>query len=221
MIEAVLFDIDDTLYRQLEVFEATCRLFPTLAALPAEALFRARSIHGMEALRQMNAGKISMNENHIYRMVMACRDLGVPLSDRDALDFQMAYAEAQQHLTVTSGMTAVLDFCKTAGWTLGCLTNGPSDHQRHKFQILGLERWMPEDHIIVSGDCGVLKPAPEIFRFAEAKLGLSPASTLLVGDSLENDIQGAETAGWQSFWLRQDLESQNDAALLAYLQCCS
>lgn len=218
MIDAVLFDIDDTLYRQLEPFEQACQAFPALTSLPVEDLFQARSARGMEALRRMNAGELTMEENHIYRMVMACRDLGVSLSDQDALDFQAAYEEAQTHLTVTPGMAAVLDFSKTADWTLGCLTNGPSAHQRNKFHVLGLERWIPEVNIVVSGDCGILKPDPRIFRFAEKKLGLSPASTLLVGDSLENDIRGAEAAGWQSFWLRREEPLRNEQALLTFLQ---
>lgn len=217
MLKAVIFDIDDTLYRQMDSFETACRQFPALSGLSAEALFQARSIRGMEALRRMNAGLFTLAENHAYRMVMACRDLGVTLTDQEAMDFQAVYEEAQRQLTVTPGMEAVLDLCKVKGWRLGVLTNGPSDHQRRKFQVLQLERWIPGENIVVSGDCGILKPDVRLFRFAETKLGLNPVSTMLVGDSYENDILGAEAAGWQCFWLRRETPGHREQDLLDLL----
>lgn len=203
MIEAVLFDVDDTLYDQLAPFSAACRALPILHDLDPAALYEARLRRGMEALIRMNAGEISLEENYIYRMQMGCRDLGVEITGEEALAFQASYEEQQTRLTVTPGMARVLDLCQSRGWKLGILTNGPADRQRQKCRVLGLRRWIPEDHILVSGDCGILKPDPAIFRLIQARMKLNPETTLYVGDSYENDMRGAENAGWKRFWLQK------------------
>jgi putative hydrolase of the HAD superfamily len=51
------------------------------------------------------------------------------------------------------------------------------------------------DHIIVSGELGVHKPAPRIFRHALDALGLEANAVFHVGDSAEEDIAGALGAG--------------------------
>ena len=203
MITSILFDIDDTIYNQMEPFSAACHAFPALKNADLQALYAARSVRGMEALHSMEAGHLTLEENHIYRMQMACQDLGISFSASDALRFQAIYAEAQEHLQTTASMIAVLDFCKESGFFLGIITNGPSSHQRKKFSILGLERWFPPAHVLVSGDCGWLKPDPQIFQLAQRQWKLTPNTTLYVGDSFAHDILGAQAVGWQSFWLNR------------------
>lgn len=203
MIDSILFDIDDTLYDQMEPFATACLAFPVLSSLDLTALYAARSIRGMEALRRMEAGHITLEENHIYRMQMACADLGVSFSASDALRFQALYAEAQRHIHVTPGMTEILDTCKRHGIFLGIITNGPSRHQRDKCSILALQRWFSPENVLVSGDCGFLKPDPRIFQLAQTRWKLHAASTLYVGDSFAHDILGAQSVSWQSFWLNR------------------
>lgn len=203
MIQAVLFDVDDTLYDQLSPFAAACRSLPALDGLALPALYEARSRRGMEALQRMNAGEITLEENHIYRMQAACRDLGLDLSVSDALAFQAAYEAEQVRISITAGMTQILELCRRRGWVLGVITNGPSDHQRRKCQILGLNRWIPDGHIFISGDCGRLKPDPYLFQLAQSQLRLDPDTTVYVGDSYIHDMAGAMAAGWQCFWLNR------------------
>lgn len=49
--------------------------------------------------------------------------------------------------------------------------------------------------IVLSGEVGVSKPDPEIYRIALQKLGVSPEETVHVGDSEENDRQAAQLIG--------------------------
>ncbi len=50
---------------------------------------------------------------------------------------------------------------------------------------------------VVSGDEGVIKPDPEIFRRAAARFGLEPAATLFVDDSAHN-IEAAQALGFRT-----------------------
>ena len=49
------------------------------------------------------------------------------------------------------------------------------------------------------------KPAPEIFRLAQAAAGGGPC--VFVGDSCSQDIAGASACGWQTIWLSRTGES--------------
>lgn len=51
------------------------------------------------------------------------------------------------------------------------------------------------DFIVTSEEAGREKPKPSIFRLALKKAGCSPKETVMVGDSVEKDVRGAEKAG--------------------------
>ena len=94
-----------------------------------------------------------------------------------------------------------LDKCAEKGIKMGVITNGPYAHQVQKFYTLGLDKWFSMDQLIVSAGVGVAKPDTRIFQMAEEKWGMIPEQTYMIGDSLENDIQGARNAGWKTIWM--------------------
>lgn len=51
------------------------------------------------------------------------------------------------------------------------------------------------DDVVVSAEAGVAKPAPGIFELALRRLQCSPEQAVLVGDSPETDVAGAQRAG--------------------------
>jgi len=59
------------------------------------------------------------------------------------------------------------------------------------------------DLVLGSGDCGVKKPSPEIFALAAERAGSPSASLMMAGDRLDNDIDPAKRAGWQTAWVRR------------------
>lgn len=87
-----------------------------------------------------------------------------------------------------------------ANHSLGLLTNGAPQFQRDKFERSGLSAHFTG--IVVSGDHGYGKPRPEVFQHLLNQLGVSANEAVMVGNSLERDIQGARNAGITSVWLR-------------------
>jgi len=85
-------------------------------------------------------------------------------------------------------------------YKLALLTNGAPDLQREKIAASGLESFFQA--IAVSGEHGIGKPKPEIFHLLLSELGVSPDEAVMVGNSLERDIAGAENAGIRSIWIR-------------------
>lgn len=53
-----------------------------------------------------------------------------------------------------------------------------------------------------SGRVGAEKPDPAIFLHATGRLGVRPEEALMVGDSLQRDMRGAEALGMPHAWLR-------------------
>lgn len=88
-----------------------------------------------------------------------------------------------------------------AGCTLGIISNGDSVQQRQKLDSLGIAGHFT--HVLISGDIGVSKPDPAIFRAACAMAGRAPSACLYVGDKRAVDAEGAARAGLAPVWLNR------------------
>lgn len=95
----------------------------------------------------------------------------------------------------------LLDFAVHHDLRLALVTNGPSDLQRWKLQSVGLEDRF--DALAISGEIGVAKPNPSIFRKVLKELDADPRDVWHIGDSLSNDVAGAQAAGLVSVWLNR------------------
>jgi putative hydrolase of the HAD superfamily len=82
---------------------------------------------------------------------------------------------------------------------LGLATNGASCLQRDKLAASGLESYFRL--VVVSSDVGATKPDPAMFRHALAHVGAETA--VMVGDSVDKDIRGAQAAGLRAVWLNR------------------
>ncbi len=92
-------------------------------------------------------------------------------------------------------------------YSLGIISNGPSEIQRAKLRKFRLARYF--DSIIISGEVGVEKPSETIFALALGEAQAKAERSAHVGDSLRHDVKGALGAGLTSFWVNRgvlDLE---------------
>jgi putative hydrolase of the HAD superfamily len=60
------------------------------------------------------------------------------------------------------------------------------------------------DAIVISAELGIHKPAPAIFAHAAEALQTGPHAILHVGDSPDEDLRGAQAAGFQAALLERD-----------------
>lgn len=86
------------------------------------------------------------------------------------------------------GARELIDDLLRAGFVLGAITNGPSAVQRPKLEALSYLEWTEEPRVFVSGEFGVRKPDPSIFRAAARAAGVAPEACLMVGDAREYDM---------------------------------
>ena len=90
------------------------------------------------------------------------------------------------------GTMELLDYLKPK-YHLHLITNGFQEVQHTKLSGSGLEPYF--ETLTVSEEVGVKKPNPEIFLYALRKAGASAAESLMIGDEMAVDIDGARAAG--------------------------
>jgi putative hydrolase of the HAD superfamily len=123
----------------------------------------------------------------------------------DDPELAIALAETFVHLRrkkhiVYSDTTRVLERL-SQNHSLGLLTNGAPDLQRRKIEGAGLAGYF--DQVLISGDIGIGKPERSIFETLLTRLGATTESVLMIGNSLNSDIQGAQGAGIRAVWLNR------------------
>jgi putative hydrolase of the HAD superfamily len=82
---------------------------------------------------------------------------------------------------------------------IGLVSNGSRD-----LEAFAAHHALDVDCAIGSRAFGLTKPHPEIFRHALALLGVAAEATAMVGDSYEDDIEGARALGMKAFLLDRD-----------------
>ena len=187
MIKAVLFDFDETLQDRTEAFEHYMDAFfeEHLPGLEKDELEKRKE----EMRITGNGGYV----NRIEWFTNLCSMWSwndAPPAETLARHYDETFGD---YNVIFPNSEPLLRELKKRGYTVGVITNGPSVLQTHKMRESGLMPYV--DLLVVSGDYGVHKPDPELFKIACRKLGLAPGECLYVGDHPVNDIQGALSAG--------------------------
>ncbi|CAL1577098.1 unnamed protein product [Knipowitschia caucasica] len=85
------------------------------------------------------------------------------------------------------------------------LTNGETQTQREKVEAANCEEFF--DAVVVGGEQEEQKPSPSIFRLCFEMLGVENRDCIMVGDSLDTDIQGGLKAQVRAtVWVKNDNE---------------
>ncbi|MBI3975915.1 MAG: HAD family hydrolase [Armatimonadetes bacterium] len=128
----------------------------------------------------------------------AAGELGWP---SDAAFLQEAvnafFAPEVATVQVYSDAAPALSALRDLGCRVGLISNA-SDHGLIEGALdrLGLVPFF--DPVISSAGFGRIKPDPDIYRFVLDRWALSPGECVMVGDSLDADIEGAQAVGMRA-----------------------
>jgi YjjG family noncanonical pyrimidine nucleotidase len=87
-------------------------------------------------------------------------------------------------------------------YKVGLVTNGLTLVQHPRIDCLSIRKLLST--VQVSEEVGISKPRAEIFWKAMDEVGVSAEQTLMVGDSVSSDFQGAINAGVDFCWVRRN-----------------
>ncbi len=205
--KGLLLDIDNTLYDYQPVHE-----------LSLQKVFD----YGVEALQ--------MSENQLREAFRLGRaDTHLQLAETAASHNRLLYFQAMlerlnvnalkhaqamydaywdtflDNLSLRPDAQQFLQQLRSKGIEKVCLLTDLTAHiQYRKVAVLGLGDYV--DFIVTSEEAGREKPHSSMFWLGMNKLRCSEAETIMVGDSLKKDIQGAARLDIRSFWLAQGEE---------------
>jgi putative hydrolase of the HAD superfamily len=191
VIEAVLFDLDGTLYDRDALAAALFAEQYTAFASELRGVSYERFLRDVVAMDDHGYGVKEAG----YRALVRSWGLEAAVADRLVAHFWASY---DGHCILTDDVRQTLEELRSRKVRLAVVTNGPSIMQRRKLAVLGLERAF--DSILVSEEEGVRKPDAEIFRRALARCGVAAHEALFVGDHPLVDIGGAHGAGLRTAW---------------------
>ena len=92
---------------------------------------------------------------------------------------------------------------------LHLITNGFQEVQHTKLSGSGMEPYF--ETLTVSEEVGVKKPNPEIFLYALKKAGATLEESLMIGDEMAVDIDGARAAGMDQLFFNPSKEESEGA----------
>jgi putative hydrolase of the HAD superfamily len=187
--DAVLFDFGGVLTTPVwDSFAAFCRR-EGLEPDAVKRLFR-EDPEALALLRRLETGEISEGEfeTHFGRRL----GLEEPEHLIDSL------FEGMKPLDV---MVAAVRDLRLGGVKTGLVSNSWSTNHYDR-ELLG----MLFDAVLISGELGMHKPEPEIYRLAAERIGVAPERCLFVDDLREN-CEGAEAVGMRAIRHRDPVET--------------
>lgn len=102
----------------------------------------------------------------------------------------------------------ILDYLKAKQYKLHLITNGFEATQKLKLQHSGLAPYFIE--MITSERSQSMKPKKEIFEFALNETDAKLETSIMIGDNLKADIQGAINAGMDNVFMNHINETVKD-----------
>lgn len=203
MTKAVLFDFDETLQDRTLAFEGY--MDSMLDKFLPDLCEEKREKYKKDMVDTGNGGYVNRVEWYQGLIDMWGWD-DAPDAEVLANHYDTTFGDCN---VIFPNSVPLLKALKEKGLIIGVITNGPSYLQNHKMDQSGLRPYC--DIVVVSGDVGVHKPDPELFRYTANKLGLDTNECVYVGDHPINDIQGALDSGMKAirmnwgWFLDQDL----------------
>ncbi|MEV0793401.1 HAD family phosphatase [Kribbella sp. NPDC050459] len=164
-------------WAELDGFDFDSYLAAVMKWLPSETVTaELNPVHALER------GQLAVPDFERKLASMLVRDDGTPVPAEGLIERMFAHFEHQP------AMSALVRRANERGIRTALLSNSwgntyPRDTWDGMF-----------DDIVISGEVGLRKPEPEIFRLAAGRLGLEPAECVFV-DDLQLNVDGALAVG--------------------------
>jgi putative hydrolase of the HAD superfamily len=218
-IRAVLFDFGGTLFDYADLTRGQMESIVALgerlglAATPAE-LAAAQRRGTSRVFRDYLERTYYLHEDFFADALHAtAAELGIALSPEDAaFYFATQHRNRARDFRLRQGVHETVDALRARGLHLGIVSNIDEADLHHLIDLGGLrERF---DSLLSSEAARSCKPDRRIFEIALERAGCAPGEALFVGDTLAQDVAGANRFGMRSvlLWHRDDRQPPENGA---------
>ena len=201
VLSAVLFDVDFTLFRPGPELgpEGYRRLAERHGlVLEPERYEEAR----LAAIERLQAARDLVHDEEVWIAFTEhiVRGMGGEAEGARACAVDMVREwERHENFSLYEDALPVLEELRRHGLKIGLVSNGQRD-----LEEFTAHHGLDVDAVVGSKAHGRTKPHPSIFVAALAALGVRAAETAMVGDSYEDDIEGARSLGMRAILLDRD-----------------
>lgn len=116
------------------------------------------------------------------------------------------YSVSETHWRPMPALHEILDELHEEGRMLGLVSNaGDVENVQRLIDKVDIRGYF--DPIIISAEIGIRKPGPRPFEIVLDRWQVNPESVVMIGDRLEADILGAQSAGIHQIWLKPEAAS--------------
>ncbi len=188
----VAFDLDDTLYKEIDYLRSAYREIARHAA------------HGDGML----AGDLLSLMIQTYRRGgNAFRRLNEVLNADTPIDtYLQMYRSHRPNIHLAPEVSETLDELKATGCIIALITDGRSVQQRNKIAALGLDRWIADADIVISEEIGSEKPDEANYRRLMERHP-KMEQFVYVGDNPKKDFLAPNRLGWTTVCLLDNGEN--------------
>ena len=201
----LFFDLDHTLWD----FDANAKatlldLFAThdlhhKVIVPFEDFYTKYLYHNEILWDQYHHGKITADDLKWKRMWRTLLDFKIG-DELLAKELSAGFMELLPTKKILFPHTVeILDYLLAKNYALHLITNGFEKTQWSKLNNSGLAKYFT--HVITSEASNSLKPKKEIFDFALQQASANLPESIMLGDNLDADIQGAMNAGMDTVFV--------------------
>lgn len=188
MNKVVVFDLDDTLYKERDyVFSAFAEI--------ADWIERSYAVKDVFPFMK-NARK---EQKDVFSALIDYGNLPIPKND-----LLNMYRGHRPNIHLDADTRILLEDLSSQ-YILGLITDGRSISQWNKIYALNLLNWMQKENIIISEEFGSEKPSLDNYVYFQQKYPY--AQYVYVGDNTDKDFLAPNILGWETVCLLDNGEN--------------
>ncbi len=199
-MQAVIFDLDDTLYDFTGLQEAaldTLYIFGSKLLEVDKEKFKRAFLWGRDETKRILGHKPACRSRALY-----CQH-ALEYLHKNPITYTLTLEKIYwnyilEHMVLRDGVKELLDYLKKNEIKVAVCTDMIVEIQYQKIKRLGISEYI--DVFVSSEEAGVEKPEVKIFEICLKKLKVLPSQTIMVGDSLEKDVIGALSVKILPIW---------------------
>lgn len=202
-MKVVCFDLDDTLYKEIDYLKSAYREIASYAAQMCTDT--SQPVHVLEIKAYEAMMEAYQSGKNAFQVLNLFLGLELPIDEMLKM-----YRGHKPNISLDEETRLTLDRLKAEGVLMGIVSDGRELTQWNKIRSLRLTEWIDEGCIIINSSVDSFKPNPRGYeRFVSAiKAKVVSDNTgcdfTYVGDNLKKDFIWPKSNGWQTICLRDD-----------------